>query len=131
MPDNRVCITLHFLLHGVHHYLPMDRLRLVMPPTLFAVLAVPFWKLAHTVFWFNWYIGTGVYSGGVFGYICYDLCHYFLHHAKLPKPMQATKKHHLMHHFTDYQKGFGVTSAFWDKVFGTDLVYSPKSLKAE
>ncbi|KAI7186186.1 fatty acid hydroxylase, partial [Hortaea werneckii] len=36
LPDNRAAITLHFLLHGIHHYLPMDRLRLVMPPTLFA-----------------------------------------------------------------------------------------------
>ena len=34
MPDNRVCITLHFLMHGIHHYLPMDKLRLVMPPLL-------------------------------------------------------------------------------------------------
>lgn len=25
LPDNRVFLTLHFLTHGVHHYLPMDR----------------------------------------------------------------------------------------------------------
>jgi 4-hydroxysphinganine ceramide fatty acyl 2-hydroxylase len=25
LPDNTLCITLHFLLHGIHHYLPMDR----------------------------------------------------------------------------------------------------------
>lgn len=82
LPDNRVAITLHFLLHGIHHYLPMDRLRLVMPPTLFVVLATPFWKLAHTVFFYNWYAATAVYCGGIFGYICYDLTHYFLHHKK-------------------------------------------------
>jgi hypothetical protein len=29
LPDNRVALTLHFLLHGIHHYLPMDRLRLL------------------------------------------------------------------------------------------------------
>lgn len=82
LPDNRVGITLHFLLHGIHHYLPMDRLRLVMPPTLFALLATPFWKLAQTVFFYNWYAATAVYCGGIFGYICYDLTHYFLHHKK-------------------------------------------------
>lgn len=82
LPDNRVGITAHFLLHGIHHYLPMDRLRLVMPPTLFAVLATPFWKLAHTVFFYNWYAATAVYCGGIFGYVCYDLTHYFLHHKK-------------------------------------------------
>ncbi|KAK5297017.1 fatty acid alpha-hydroxylase [Cryomyces antarcticus] len=82
LPDNRVFITLHFLLHGIHHYLPMDRLRLVMPPALFVVLATPFWKLAHTVFFYNWYAAVAVYCGGIFGYICYDLTHYFLHHRK-------------------------------------------------
>ena len=25
LPDNSVGITLHFLMHGIHHYLPMDR----------------------------------------------------------------------------------------------------------
>lgn len=75
-------ITLHFLLHGIHHYLPMDKYRLVMPPTLFVVLAAPFWKLAHTIFFYNWYAAVAVYCGGVFGYICYDLTHYFLHHRR-------------------------------------------------
>lgn len=82
LPDNRVCITLHFLLHGIHHYLPMDRLRLVMPPTLFLVLATPFWKLAHTVFFYDWNAAVAVYCGGIFGYVCYDMTHYFLHHKK-------------------------------------------------
>lgn len=82
LPDNRVGITLHFLLHGIHHYLPMDKYRLVMPPTLFVVLAAPFWKLARTVLYFNWYAALLAYCGGVFGYVCYDMTHYFLHHRK-------------------------------------------------
>jgi 4-hydroxysphinganine ceramide fatty acyl 2-hydroxylase len=82
LPDNRVGLTLHFLLHGIHHYLPMDKYRLVMPPTLFVFLAAPFWKLAHAVFYYNWYAAVSVFCGGVFGYICYDLTHYFLHHRK-------------------------------------------------
>jgi 4-hydroxysphinganine ceramide fatty acyl 2-hydroxylase len=82
LPDNRVGLTMHFLLHGIHHYLPMDKYRLVMPPTLFIVLAAPFWKLAHTVFFYDWYAAVTVFCGGVFGYVCYDLTHYFLHHRK-------------------------------------------------
>ena len=82
LPDNRVGITAHFLLHGIHHYLPMDKLRLVMPPALFVALATPFYKLAHTVFYWDWYVATAVFCGGIFGYICYDLTHYFLHHKK-------------------------------------------------
>ena len=82
LPDNRVGLTAHFLLHGIHHYLPMDKYRLVMPPTLFIVLATPFWKLAHILFFYNWYAATAVYCGGIFGYVSYDLTHYFLHHRK-------------------------------------------------
>jgi 4-hydroxysphinganine ceramide fatty acyl 2-hydroxylase len=127
LPDNRVGITLHFLLHGVHHYLPMDRYRLVMPPALLALLATPFWKVAHTIFYFNWYMGVGAFSGGLFGYISYDLTHYFLHHRNLPLWYKDLKKYHLAHHFLDYELGFGVTSRFWDRVFGTELIAPIKS----
>ncbi|RMD43781.1 hypothetical protein DV735_g1388, partial [Chaetothyriales sp. CBS 134920] len=37
LPDHPYALTLHFVLHGIHHYLPMDRYRLVMPPALFLI----------------------------------------------------------------------------------------------
>jgi 4-hydroxysphinganine ceramide fatty acyl 2-hydroxylase len=129
LPDNRVGVTAHFLLHGIHHYLPMDKYRLVMPPTLFIVLAFPFWKLAQFVFAYNHHAATEVFSGGIFGYICYDLTHYFLHHRNLPSYYRELKKYHLQHHFADFENGFGVTSRFWDRVFGTELAYT-KAAKA-
>ncbi|KAL5115713.1 fatty acid alpha-hydroxylase [Pleosporales sp. CAS-2024a] len=128
LPDNRVGITLHFLLHGIHHYLPMDKYRLVMPPTLFAILAAPFWKFAHTIIFWNWYAATAAYCGGVFGYTLYDMTHYFLHHQKLPAYYQELKKYHLKHHFADFENGFGVTSRFWDRVFGTELEMGPSKV---
>lgn len=129
LPDNRVGITAHFLLHGIHHYLPMDRYRLVMPPTLFLVLATPFYKLAHFIFSYNEFAAIQVFCGGICGYICYDLTHYFLHHRNLPSYYRELKKYHLQHHFADYENGFGVTSRFWDRVFGTELQYV-KPIKA-
>ncbi|KAL4912807.1 hypothetical protein BDW62DRAFT_10384 [Aspergillus aurantiobrunneus] len=132
LPDNRVGITLHFLLHGIHHYLPMDKYRLVMPPSLFVILAMPFWKFAHTVFFHNWYAALLAYCGGVFGYICYDMTHYFLHHRNLPSYYKQLKKYHLQHHFADFDNGFGVTSRFWDWVFGTEIeLPPPKVLKTK
>lgn len=121
LPDNRVGITAHFLLHGIHHYLPMDKYRLVMPPTLFIVLATPFWKLAHSIFYWDWSIATTAFCGGITGYIMYDMTHYFLHHQNLPLWYKQLKKYHLAHHFLDYENGFGVTSPFWDIIFGTPL----------
>ncbi|KAK9471029.1 uncharacterized protein V1510DRAFT_421425 [Dipodascopsis tothii] len=128
LPDHSIALTLHFLLHGIHHYLPMDKMRLVMPPTLFVVLAYPFYRLAH--FLFPFYIAMGIFSGGIFGYICYDCTHYFLHHANLPPYFRELKKYHMEHHYKNYELGFGVTSKFWDKVFGTELVDTRLANKA-
>ncbi|KAI5290182.1 fatty acid alpha-hydroxylase [Ascosphaera aggregata] len=133
LPDNRVFLMLHFLMHGIHHYLPMDRYRLVMPPALFIILAAPWYRFAHFVLYHDWHAAVLAYCGGVLGYVMYDLTHYFLHHMKLPKYYQELKKWHLAHHFADYQNGFGVTTPFWDKVFGTTFkveTYPPKP-KAE
>ncbi|CUS21434.1 LAQU0S03e02520g1_1 [Lachancea quebecensis] len=119
LPRNQVAYTVHFLLHGVHHYLPMDRYRLVMPPTLFVLLCTPFYKLVFALLPKYW--ACAGFAGGMFGYMCYDLTHYFLHHAKLPSYMRKLKKYHMEHHYKNYELGFGVTSWFWDKVFGTYL----------
>jgi 4-hydroxysphinganine ceramide fatty acyl 2-hydroxylase len=105
LPDHPVALTLHFLLHGIHHYLPMDKYRLVMPPTMFLILATPFYNLAHAVFWYNWYAAVTVFSGGIFGYICYDCTHYWLHHHQLPAFVRDLKKYHLAHHYQNFELG--------------------------
>jgi 4-hydroxysphinganine ceramide fatty acyl 2-hydroxylase len=99
----------------------MDKYRLVLPPTLFFALVGPFWKLAHTLIFWDWYWATTAFAGGVFGYTMYDMTHYFLHHENLPLWYKDLKKYHLAHHFLDYELGFGVTSRFWDRIFGTEL----------
>lgn len=119
LPDNSIFLTLHFTLHGVHHYLPMDGYRLVLPPTMFILLAYPFYRLVFAIFPF--YMACSGFAGGTLGYILYDLTHYFLHHAKLPKFFQDTKTYHLEHHYKNYELGFGVTSRFWDVVFNTEI----------
>ncbi|EPX73814.1 sphingosine hydroxylase [Schizosaccharomyces octosporus yFS286] len=117
-PDHPVFLTLHFLFHGVHHFLPADRYRLVMPPALFIIFATPWYRLVRL--FFPYHLAIAGFSGGVFGYVCYDLTHYFLHHKRLPQGyFTQLKTWHLDHHYKDYKTAFGVTSAFWDRVFGT------------
>ena len=119
LPQNNLAIVIHFLLHGCHHYLPMDPNRLVMPPTLFIILCTPFYWLVFKALPLYWaYAG---FAGGLFGYVYYDECHYWLHHSKMPKFMRKLKKFHLEHHYKNYELGFGITSWFWDNVFGTYL----------
>ncbi|KAK6932015.1 Fatty acid hydroxylase [Dillenia turbinata] len=110
--------TIHYLLHGCHHKHPMDGLRLVFPPAATAVLLVPIWNLVKLFSTPS--TGPALFGGGLLGYVMYDCTHYYLHHAqptsKVPKSL---KKYHLNHHFRIQNKGFGITSALWDRVFRT------------
>ncbi|KAJ7096720.1 oxidoreductase [Mycena belliarum] len=117
LPDHPLAILLHFLLHGVHHYLPMDRLRLVMPPVLFFTLQAPFTRLGHVIFPAP--VANGIISGAFAFYILYDTMHYALHHTQLPAYLRDMKKYHLAHHYKNFELGFGVTSKIWDIVFNT------------
>jgi sterol desaturase/sphingolipid hydroxylase (fatty acid hydroxylase superfamily) len=109
---------LHFLVHGVHHNWPRDKYRLVMPPavsiSLFWIfLGVFLLAFGHTYAW-------AFHSGFVVGYMGYDLTHYYIHHFNPRSEYGRTlKKHHMLHHFKDHSRRFGVSSRFWDRVFGT------------
>lgn len=119
LPDHPLALGLHFLLHGIHHYLPMDGYRLVLPPTLFIALAYPFYKIVFSIFPF--YMACSGFAGGTLGYIMYDLTHYALHHSRLPAHYQRLKTYHLEHHYKNYELGFGVSSNFWDVIFNTEI----------
>ncbi|KAJ7695452.1 fatty acid-2 hydroxylase [Mycena rosella] len=119
LPDHPAAILLHFSMHGVHHYLPMDRLRLVMPPMLFIALETPFTRLAHAIF--PTPVANGIISGAFAFYILYDMMHYALHHTQLPAYLREMKRYHLAHHYKNFELGFGVTSKIWDIVFNTVL----------
>ena len=115
LPDHPYALTLHFLLHGIHHYVPMDRLRLVMPPILFFALSYPFTRLAHAIF--PTHVADGVISGSFAFYVrprdatsltqqvLYDCGHYALHHTKLPQYLATMKAYHMAHHFKDPDAG--------------------------
>lgn len=119
LPRHQFFYLMHFLLHGIHHFLPMDRYRLVMPPVLFAVLSFPMLLLAHAVL--PPAVANGVISGSYSMYVVYDTMHYALHHTQLPEYVREQKRYHLEHHYKNYELGFGVTSKLWDYVFHTVL----------
>nr|KJB29862.1 hypothetical protein B456_005G121600 [Gossypium raimondii] len=110
--------TIHYLLHGCHHKHPMDGLRLVFPPAAAAILCIPFWNLIK--FCATPSTTPALFGGGLLGYVMYDVTHYYLHHGQPTNQVpKSLKKYHLNHHFRIQNKGFGITSAFWDRVFGT------------
>ncbi|CAG8455673.1 10677_t:CDS:2 [Ambispora gerdemannii] len=124
LPDHPYALSVHFALHGIHHYLPMDRLRLVMPPVLGMSIATPIVRLGYMIF--PEYIAHGIIAGAFFGYICYDLTHYHLHHARpFGHHLREMKSYHLNHHYKNYESGYGITSKIWDRVFGTEIQLGP------
>jgi len=71
------------------------------------------------------YLVGGVYvlpffSGFIIGYLFYDLTHYAIHHFNMHnKFWLEIKNHHMLHHYHDQYKGYGVSSPLWDLVFGS------------
>lgn len=117
-PDHPIGHRLHFIIHGVHHDHPNDRMRLVMPPGA----SIPLAALFFGVFWLVFGVPTAypLFAGFLLGYLGYDYTHYYLHHF-VPKSQLGKKlrEQHMRHHFQDHRYGFGVSTPIWDVVFRT------------
>jgi sterol desaturase/sphingolipid hydroxylase (fatty acid hydroxylase superfamily) len=117
-PQEGIGAKLHWMIHGVHHDHPNDRMRLVMPPAaslpLAALVIAAMWEVAGAVH------APAVASGFLAGYLIYDEMHYALHHH-VPKSRlgKRLRELHMRHHFQDDQRGFGISAPYWDRVFGT------------
>ena len=117
---------LNFIIHGVHHDHPNDRMRLVMPPAVGLPLAALF--LGAFVLIFGTPAGYAGFAGFLIGYLVYDYTHYYVHHF-VPKTRagKRIREHHMRHHFQDHRFGYGVSSPFWDYIFRT----VPRSRKSD
>jgi sterol desaturase/sphingolipid hydroxylase (fatty acid hydroxylase superfamily) len=117
-PDNAFGHRMHFIIHGIHHDHPNDKLRLVMPPAVSIPLAALFLGLFALVF--GTPLAWPIFAGFIAGYLAYDYTHYYVHHA-VPKSQfgKRLREHHMRHHFQDHRFGYGVSSPAWDLVFRT------------
>jgi sterol desaturase/sphingolipid hydroxylase (fatty acid hydroxylase superfamily) len=114
---------LSFIFHGVHHAQPMSKTRLVMPPAL----SIPMSLFFYGLFWLIVSVVLGkphwlspVFAGILSGYLTYDMLHYATHHWKVEWGwFRYIRHYHLRHHTQTPNRRFGVTSPFWDIVFGT------------
>lgn len=107
-------------LHGLHHDSPT------------ALIGTPLWLslalLALVVYLPSWWafgpdIGSAFSAGLTLGYIAYGFTHHILHRWKMqPGTLLYRLKHeHALHHFRHDDGNYGVTSPFWDYVFGTAI----------
>lgn len=118
---------IHYIAHGIHHDYPNDSLRLVMPPAINLSLA--------TLFYWSFFLvigdkglTAGFFAGFTFGYMVYDLMHFASHFFNFKwKWFQFVKRSHLLHHYREPNSGFGLSTVFWDRVFGT--MHPPEVMK--
>jgi sterol desaturase/sphingolipid hydroxylase (fatty acid hydroxylase superfamily) len=116
-PDNAFGRRMHFVIHGIHHDHPNDKMRLVMPPSV----SIPLAALFLGAFWLIFgEAAFPLFGGFILGYLAYDYTHYYVHHF-VPKSDLGKKlrEQHMRHHFQDHRFGYGVSSPLWDVVFQT------------
>lgn len=108
---------IQYVIHGVHHKFPKDKDRLAMPPVLSLTIATLLFIVFRLI------MGNYVFAflpGFLVGYAYYLLIHYMVH--AFPPPKNHFKKlwiNHSIHHYREDEGSFGVTSSFWDRVYGT------------
>ncbi len=112
-----------FLFHGIHHYQPQCKTRLVMPPAVSVPMAVLFYAAFFLIV--GQVLGApswvpALFGGFILGYLTYDMIHYATHHSPMRSGyLRFLKRYHMQHHYRTPDKRFGVSSPLWDKVFGT------------
>lgn len=119
--ENKLVQRFHFIMHGSHHLYPRDTERLLMPPVPGLVMASMLFAIFYAIFSIVGYPDyTWAFFPGFFlGYLLYSFVHRATHVHKPPKRFKYLWKHHSLHHYKYPDKAFGVSTRFWDRIFGT------------
>jgi sterol desaturase/sphingolipid hydroxylase (fatty acid hydroxylase superfamily) len=108
---------LQYTIHGVHHEFPKDKERLAMPPLLSITISTLLLLGLRVI------LGDFVFAflpGFLVGYAYYLSVHYIVHVYQPPKNIfKALWVNHSVHHYKHGEYVFGVSSPFWDYVYGT------------
>ena len=106
-----------YVMHGNHHEFPRDKERLFMPPVPSIILASVIFSLQYLIL--RRY-AFPFFPGFMLGYLLYGSMHYAIHAWNPPfKWMKPLWRNHHLHHYKGDDRGFGVSTSFWDRVFGT------------
>lgn len=100
--------------------------RLVYPPSLALItIGLGYISVYQIIRIPNPQLNFAFWIGFLVGYLAYDSTHYFLHHVDTTKHkgtyFHSLQKYHNQHHYGGEDRGFGVSSKFWDIVFRTEM----------
>lgn len=107
-------------MHDEHHRSPTELIDTPIWLSLSFMLAgvlLPSWWV------FGFGISTGFTVGMTLGYLTYGLMHHAMHHWRISHGtyLYRAKRRHAQHHASTDEGNYGVSSPFWDYVFGTML----------
>jgi cyclopropane-fatty-acyl-phospholipid synthase len=116
-----------YLLHGLrpfsdwherHHQRPGA---LIYTPTVLTALMFAIGVFLPTLLLFDSWIACALTGGLLTGYLAYAVTHHATHHWRADHAWLKRRKrwHALHHHHTEQPSCYGVTTAFWDHVFGS------------
>jgi sterol desaturase/sphingolipid hydroxylase (fatty acid hydroxylase superfamily) len=108
-------------IHDIHHDAPL------------AIVGTPTWLslslFLGAVFLPTWALGSlntasGLTIGMMAGFFWYGVAHHAIHHRR-PRALAArlllASRRHARHHYSSQPGNYGITTSFWDHVFGTAL----------
>lgn len=129
-----------YLLHRfIFHHVPMvERMHEDHHENPRAMIGSPVW-LSLSIFAFVvvpplWLalgpnLTSAIVAGLMAGYLWYMVVHHAVHHWTIDERswLYVARMRHLLHHYRSDECSFGVTTGFWDYVFGT--VQQPRRAK--
>jgi sterol desaturase/sphingolipid hydroxylase (fatty acid hydroxylase superfamily) len=104
--------------HEEHH---LDPRAFVGTPAWLSVVAIASLVLLPSASIFGLATGASFTGGLALAYLAYVAVHYATHHGHFAPGtyLSRLKRRHAIHHHGGVEGNFGVTTAFWDRVFGT------------
>ncbi|WP_312862418.1 sterol desaturase family protein [Rhizobium sp. BK313] len=107
-------------MHVQHHNAPAELIDTPIWLSLFFMVAgvlLPSWLA------FGFGVASGFTAGMTLGYLTYGAMHHAMHHWRIPHGtyLYRAKRWHAQHHASTDEGNYGVSSLFWDHVFGTVL----------
>ncbi|MDN3656071.1 sterol desaturase family protein [Ferruginibacter paludis] len=120
--ENKKIKQIVYIFHGNHHEYPRDKNRLFMPALPSIIIALQIFLLMYLTGFLlginKWVLAF--FPGFMLGYLIYGTMHYAIHAWNPPyKWMKPLWRNHHLHHYKNEERGFGVSTTLWDRLFGT------------
>ena len=108
-------------MHDMHHDQPTG---FVGTPTWLSLGMICCGALLPLWWETGFHLASGITAGLMLGYLWYASVHHLVHHWPIQQGtlLYRLKRRHALHHHARQPCNFGVSTAFWDRVFGTAFV---------